>query len=203
MNRLMMAFAAVGAAGFLIATPGCNSTGVGDPCTPEAELDPTFQGFVQGSTYVESKSFQCQTRVCLVNHFRGRVSCPNGQEATDKPFSSDTNGKGCVVNGDDNNKVTGKVGGDSCVPSQCKDRQAEAAVYCSCRCANADGKTDDGANYCACPDGFSCEQLVPPTGLGNEGLTGGYCIKANTKYDAANNCQTKLQPADACKLAGD
>ena len=28
---------------------------------------------------IESRSFQCQTRICLVNHFQGRVSCPLGQ----------------------------------------------------------------------------------------------------------------------------
>ncbi len=59
---------------------GCQSGGVGDPCTPEDEYQPAFSGFSPSEVNVESRSFQCETRVCLVNHFRGRVSCPLGQD---------------------------------------------------------------------------------------------------------------------------
>src|SRR5688572_2465366 len=59
---------------------GCKQTGVGDPCVPEQEYDPTFSGFVVDQVNVESKSYQCETRLCLVNHFQGRVSCPYGQD---------------------------------------------------------------------------------------------------------------------------
>lgn len=57
----------------------CQSGGVGDPCTPEDEHDPTFAGFDLSEENIESRSFQCDTRICLVNHFQGRVSCPLGQ----------------------------------------------------------------------------------------------------------------------------
>src|SRR5580658_4151657 len=61
------------------ATMGCQATHVGDPCTPEQEYDPSFLGYSQTEVSVESKSFQCETRLCLVDHFQGRVSCPYGQ----------------------------------------------------------------------------------------------------------------------------
>jgi len=164
--------------------PGCpDNTGVGDPCTPEQEYDVRFTGFDIKQVIAESKSLQCKTRVCLVHHFRGRVSCPYGQS---------TAGGGCFIPGTQDN-----ISGDPDLPeasravvaTQCLDRRASNAVYCSCRCANANGETNDGANYCTCPDGFTCGQVYPPTGLGNEGLTGGYCVKAGTEYNtAAANC---------------
>jgi hypothetical protein len=180
---------------------GCRSSGVGDPCTPDREFDPNFSGFSLKEVSVESKSFQCQTRICLVNHFRGRVSCGEAnKEAKDRGLGQDKDGygpggvggiKGCTVPGTDT-LVTGPLFPDGspvdprkgkCVQAWCEKRKPENAVYCSCRCANVNGKTDDGASYCACPDGYACEQLVSSTGTGNEGLTGGYCIKQNTKYD--------------------
>jgi hypothetical protein len=194
MTRSIIAVALSAAALSVTLGQGCRSAGVGDPCTPDAEYDETFSGFSIREVNVESKSFQCQTRLCLVNHFRGRVSCPKGQ-------SRDGNGPsggaddGCKVPGTTTPivgaTVDGKPGSASsdpkklkCVQSQCSKRVPDKAVYCSCRCANVNGKTDDGANYCTCPDGFACEQLVSSTGRGNEGLTGGYCIKNGTKYDA-------------------
>src|SRR5688572_12410764 len=62
-----------------IAWLGCQGGGIGDPCLPELESDPFFAGFDVGEEFVESRSFQCETRICLINHFRGRVSCPAGQ----------------------------------------------------------------------------------------------------------------------------
>src|SRR5438445_10697558 len=58
---------------------GCTPGGVGDPCTPEDEYQQNFNGFQVTETNVESRSFQCETRLCLVNHFQGRVSCRLGQ----------------------------------------------------------------------------------------------------------------------------
>src|SRR4051812_9505751 len=60
----------------------CQSGGVGDPCTPEDEYNSTFPGFKVQEENIESRSFQCSTRICLVNHFQGRVSCPLGQIGT-------------------------------------------------------------------------------------------------------------------------
>lgn len=178
---------------------GCKATGVGDPCIPEQEYDVAFSGFDARQVVTESSSFQCQTRLCLVNHFQGRVSCPKGQ---DKDGAAPPSAQACTVPGTAD-AVTGPVDAPvtkgKCVASQCADRTADNAVYCSCRCANADGKTDDGANYCTCPDSFACTQLVAATGKGNEGLTGAYCIKAGTAYDPGNSCSAALDSADPRK----
>jgi len=170
---------------FAIAAPGCNQTGIGDPCRPEREYDSTFTGFDINEVNVESKSYQCETRLCLVNHFQGRVTCPYGQvSSTVGPNGAPA----CVLPGTVDGKVTGAADGPV-VKAQCSTRRPDDAVYCSCRCANADGKTDDGANYCDCADGFTCEQLVGSIGaVSNEQLSGGYCIKKDTKYNAGAAC---------------
>lgn len=201
-----------------VSAQGCKATGVGDPCIPEAEFDQTFSGFDPGEVNVESKSFQCLTRLCLVNHFRGRVTCPYGQDQTGKqlPASDGASGGAFPANGDKEGNPVGPClipGGNdptdssqiitgppnspngALVHPQCVDREAANTVYCSCRCANADGKTDDGANYCTCPDGFQCSQLVNPVaGSGNEFLAGAYCIKQNTDYQAIDACETPCDP---------
>src|SRR5262249_41304091 len=189
---------------------GCKATGIGDPCTPEQEYDPTFNGFDEQEVNVESKSFQCQTRLCLVNHFRGRVTCPYGQNETGDalqggvPFSGDA--QACTVPGS-TAKITGQPSGGgkgkgALVQPQCTDRVADKTVYCSCRCANLDGKTDDGANYCKCPDGFSCSQLVTSIGAGDTGLTGAYCVKDKTDYERTTACSASCDPTNpAAKCA--
>ncbi len=208
-----------------ISAQGCKASGVGDPCIPEKEFDRTFLGFDPGEVNVESKSFQCLTRLCLVNHFRGRVTCPYGQDKTGLQLPTVDGASGGSFGGQDANKQdihacgipgapydpntgllsspsTDSITGDPAVDPadqaqvhpQCVDRQATNTVYCSCRCANADGKTDDGANYCTCPDGFQCSQLVAPVGLGDVGLTGAYCIKKNTEYQAFQACAAACDP---------
>ena len=71
------------AAAFMFAlgvfSAGCQSGGIGDPCTPEDEYQKYFSGYAVSEVNIESRSFQCETRLCLVNHFQGRVSCPYGQ----------------------------------------------------------------------------------------------------------------------------
>jgi hypothetical protein len=199
----------------LVAGPGCQPNGVGDPCTPDEEYVANFAGFSEAEVNVESKSFQCRTRLCLANHFRGRVSCPYGQDATGaspaglKP--DDPNMKSCVVPGtqtpiDPTVDQTGvplvpvpKTG--KSVPAQCVDRKAALAVYCSCRCAADDGTTTDGANYCTCPDGYSCKTkngapLVSSIGAGDTGLTGFYCYKTGTDYDSNSACALTCDPSN-------
>ena len=76
----LLAVLSVGALG--VVPVACQSGGVGDPCTPEDEYSATFGGFHTEHANIESRSFQCATRICLVNHFQGRVSCPLGQDGT-------------------------------------------------------------------------------------------------------------------------
>lgn len=182
--------------GLLASSPGCSEQGVGDPCTPEQEYDPTFNGFSIEEVNVESKSFQCRTRVCLVNHFQGRTSCTYGQNADGQP--NDTRDGATAPNGachvpGTEDPITGNTADPAdtkkaTVPPQCLDRTADKAVYCSCRCADINGQKPGDQTFCDCPDGFACTPLVTSIGQGNEGLTGSYCIKSNTQYDPTTRC---------------
>ncbi len=191
MTRSIIAVIACGVlAGSLGGTGGCSQSGVGDPCIPEQEYDPTFTGFALGEISTESKSFQCQTRLCLINHFQGRVTCPYGQESAGKTLGAAK--EACSIPGDKSAPITGLTDSTATnkayVEPQCSERRAAQTVYCSCRCMNLDGKTNDGANYCACPEGFECKQLRNSIGAGDTGLTGGYCIKKDTTYDTTSTC---------------
>ncbi len=224
MTRTILILIAVGAFLGVIAGPGCAAGGVGDPCTPEQEYDVCFAGFDEQEVNVESKSFQCQTRLCLVNHFQGRVSCPYGQSAGETKIPSgqcaDLLGGspvalyagqptcsipgGSAVLGD--GAATGSLGSafqvQVAVQPQVTPRQASNTVYCSCRCANVNGATDDGPVYCACPDGYTCTQLVTSIGTTEQELTGGYCIKTGTAFNPeATSGQTNCQPgSNPCQL---
>ena len=147
---------------------GCESGGVGDPCTPEDEYQAAFQGFSAAEVNIESRSFQCETRVCLVNHFQGRVSCPYGQTRAEIDSDADTR---CYVPGT-SDPVTVEV------KPQLVNRKAADTVYCSCRC---DGPDPNGS-YCECPSGYTCTELLKDIGLGDKELAGSYCIKDGTEY---------------------
>jgi hypothetical protein len=184
---------AVGGAVFLVVGSGCHDEGVGDPCTPAAEYDTSFLGFDKKEVQTESKSYQCRTRLCLINHFQGRVSCPYGQDsdggAPDGAAPCTVPGSETPIDGRDPDSGTllDPIKGAQ-VDSQCLDRSADKAVYCSCRCADSQGQRPSDQNFCDCPDGFQCQPLVPSTGTGNEGLTGSYCIKQNTVYNSSTAC---------------
>jgi hypothetical protein len=167
---------------------GCQSGGIGDPCTPEDEYQPAFSGYKDTEVNVESRSFQCETRLCLVNHFRGRVSCPYGQ--TDEEIAKGDSQQRCHIPGtsDKDNLITAKV------EPQCGNRRAADTVYCSCRCAGP----DPNARYCECPKGYECKELLRDIGLGSKELAGSYCIKENTEYPSKNFlCNNQCDPSKA------
>jgi len=157
----------------------CQPGGVGDPCTPEDEYKLDFSGYNAKEVNVESKSFQCVTRVCLANHFQGRVSCKYGQDTPSsncsRPGSTDETQKISVA-----------------VDAQLKNRQADKAVYCSCRC-NGD---DKNARYCKCPSGYACTHLVDDLAIGGTQLAGSYCVRDGTGYDPQDSetCAPKGYP---------
>lgn len=228
----------------------CESGGVGDPCLPEEEYDSAFAGFKVTQEFIESRSFQCETRICLVNHFQGRVSCPLGQpplelqscrpddpnacggkEGACVPSSTvprscvggqtegccdEATGVGCdtyvcrpvddtgnfIPCQDPNQSDEWNRGKICCVPGtnapvqqpvcgQCgaqSTRNAEQAVYCSCRCGVAEGEEEDeDFNFCDCPQGFQCTEIRTNIGL-DQNITGKFCIKQGSRFEAEADC---------------
>jgi hypothetical protein len=174
MSRIFSIPCVLTAVAFAGLLAGCTPGGVGDPCTPEDEYLQEFSGFSVEEVNVESRSFQCETRICLVNHFQGRVSCPYGNADSTIVKAKGENPPGCIIPGDASSPIT------AAVDPQILTRRAKDAVYCSCRC---DGP-DANARYCQCPSGFQCTPLVDELGLGKGGqLAGSYCIRERTKYE--------------------
>ncbi len=147
-------------------TSGCQSDGIGDPCVPEDEYRTQFGGYSKKEVNVESRSFQCESRLCLVNKFQGRVSCPYGQ--------MDVAG-GCRT-------PDGTIAIAVPVEPQLQTRPVGDAVYCSCRCAG----DDPDAPYCECPNGFSCTDLVPYIASSDAQLAGSYCVKNGTEREPSD-----------------
>jgi hypothetical protein len=195
-----------------LAALGCTPGGVGDPCTPEDEYQQNFNGFQVTETNVESRSFQCETRLCLVNHFQGRVSCRLGQSSSvgapysDPPTNAVANADWkpqCSIPGTAVDR-TNRNSPDNInveVKAQLSQRQTDKAVYCSCRC---DGP-DKNARYCECPEGFQCEPLVANLKItsGSGQLAGSYCIRSGSKYDPNDSTvDTCLDNPKACGCDG-
>lgn len=158
----------------------CESGGVGDPCIPNDEFSADYAGATEKGAQIEDRSFQCETRVCLVKNFRGRVTCPFGnREGRGNVGVSNYSGadaENCIVPG--TNEVVTKP-----VNSQCAERRDD--VYCSCRCDGLDTK----ANYCECPEGFECRQVtqvLDPTLIAPGDK---YCVRVNDEVGLESwNC---------------
>jgi hypothetical protein len=139
--------------GSVVGLHGCGSGHVGAPCTPEDEYQGRFAGFKLSEENIESRSFQCETRICLVNHFQGRVSCPLGQPApvvcTDDPSLCDT-GSSC--------QPAGTILVD-CDPTSCA---AEGAEPRNCNAPDGTNQACGGnacdalGRYCHVADGQPC-----------------------------------------------
>jgi hypothetical protein len=181
---------------------------IGEACLPGEESDTTFQGFSVDDVSIEAKTGGCGSNVCMLNHFQGRTTCPYGQTApgvgpvgpAGSPAAIVDSEDGCALPGTTpkatstawqvkatNVSVAGFAAG--AVPAQivgvgAGDRTANKTVYCSCRCANLEGKTDDGASYCTCPTGLACTPLVSPIVPGDP-TAGSYCALEGTTYSAA------------------
>ncbi len=139
--------------------------GVGQPCTPTDESNALFGGFGLSELNIESSTPQCLTELCIINHFQGRVSCPLGQAQSEGSCKLPGSGE----------PVQAEVCG------QCANRNAELAVYCSCKCDPAEGQPP-GSSYCDCPAAFECIELAPYLGFDTD-ITGKYCIKQGSAYD--------------------
>ncbi len=177
-----------------VSTLACESGGVGDPCIPEDEYRQEFSGYSKDEVNVESRSFQCETRVCLVNKFQGRVSCVYGQTIPDDAMTpAQAAAAATCKTPDDTLPILVSV------PPQLEDRRPRDAVYCSCRC---DGpQSPEEAPYCECPDGFSCVDLIDDIGLGNAQLAGAYCVKNGTNpqtSDEIRDIACRETPTQTC-----
>jgi hypothetical protein len=113
----LIAVLTIGAAAF-----GCKAGGVGDPCIPNDEFSTTYGGATESGFQIEDRSFQCETRVCLIKNFRGRVSCPLGNAQG-----------GSVYNGPD---------------VQCAEAGAADGVTCPSNRAGAVVEVDGQEYYC-------------------------------------------------------
>lgn len=141
---------------------------VGAPCLPDVESSASFGNFHVTEASVELGSQGCQSGICLVNHFQGRVSCPYGQPGPEYEPAR------CFLPGSAESVSLA-------VEPQLVDRPPETSVTCSCRC---DGPGD--GPFCPCPDGLVCEPLFDALGLpGEEAYVGSYCLSQDSIYNPA------------------
>lgn len=136
---------------------------VGDVCIPTNELDPAFSGFHVTEETIEKGAPACGDGVCLVNHFQGRVTCPEGQKAP-TPCSGPSDvtscgaGASCVQAGGafvchtpgacqtPNLNEPGNQGKACCVPDT--DTPVTTAV-CG-QCSPVSSRNSTYAVYCSC-----------------------------------------------------
>jgi hypothetical protein len=157
---------------------------IGEPCVLAVEDQTTFTGLDAADVTIElpSPSADPGQLVCLANHFRGRATCPYGQDSNARP---PPDAAACVT--PEGQPV---VGGS--VSPQCTDRRAADVMTWSCRCANALGETNDGADYCSCGSNLVCAQLILP--IPGDDTAGAYCIKAGTAYSPSTSCEIGCDP---------
>jgi hypothetical protein len=147
---------------------------VGAPCVPSDEYRPTFNDYALAEVVLDDQSRACDSGICLVNHFQGRVSCPYGQTQDELAEPQ------CFLPAS-NTPVT------VAVDPQRVARQAAQAVTCSCRC---DGPGD--GPFCTCPRGMECAPVIQALGFPNDDVVAGsYCIPSGAAYDP----QAPIPPA--------
>lgn len=171
---------------------------VGAPCVPGDEQSATLSGQGLAENYIETNSPQCASKICIAGSFQGRVTCPYGQ--------TDADIQNLPVNSPQRCRTATDSGGATAVAvtvpvsPQLVARPAADVVICSCRCAG----NDPGATYCTCPSGMTCTPFVPDLGFdAGRSLSGSYCIKIGTEYDAAvpptvTCSETSTDPSTDC-----
>jgi hypothetical protein len=182
----LLALISVGAVGIL--PVACQSGGVGDQCTPEDEYDTQFAGFKVAEENIESRSFQCSTRICLVNHFQGRVSCPEGQSASQ--ITS--------CNGPSDTTSCDTAAGEQCVASQVFAPACSGSSGCptGTTCNNVSQLCECNTDQTINGVTFFCEPSDPGcTGTGCSQVLKSYlCHKpGNCQSNAANAVNTAKQ----------
>jgi hypothetical protein len=138
---------------------GCPSGGVGDPCTPEDEFKESFAGFKLTEENIESRSFQCNTRICLVNHFQGRVSCPLGQakpKVCGQGQTCDNPGEECLPAGAIIKECDPTTCGDGVDANNCNDSNGNNKACGNLPCNN-DSRTCECSGSADCPENYFCD----------------------------------------------
>lgn len=157
---------------------------LGDPCIPSNE-NGGLTDLSATEVLLDMGTPECGEDLCLANHFQGRVTCPYGQtldEAAEWETATDWSTR-CSLPGTDGSDPGDRI--QRAVQPQVIARPAADTVHCSCRCANDDGRTDDGDSYCTCPADLVCVHLVDDIGIDTPEpeLSGSYCIKPGAEYD--------------------
>lgn len=154
---------------------------IGTPCLPSQETHSIFDGFDPSDLSLDQVPSGAPT--CLVYHFRGLVTCPYGQNAAGQPPAC---ASPCTT-------ITGQPVVGQVTP-QCTDRPASKVVLWSCRCANAQGATNDGDAYCTCPSSTTCTQVVSSLGASEDDFSGAYCLPPGIIADGGAICSVSCDP---------
>jgi hypothetical protein len=72
----------------------------------------------------------------------------------------------CIVNDLQGDPTRIDCADEGCVSQQ----EVDDSVYCTCRCDGPAGAAD----FCECPEGFECKQVLSSGGVG---IVGSYCVK--------------------------
>lgn len=150
--------------------------GHGTSCNPnKGACDCSDDAHCPAGTACDLATHDCKRYVC---HTPGACQSAGATDAENE-------GKACCLPGTDT-PVSVSVCGQCAETSR---RDAESAVYCSCKCGPAEGAPEEpGAEYCTCPDGFECSEIRPYLGIGSASSTGKFCIKAGTDYTSHSTC---------------
>lgn len=142
-----------------------------------------------GGLHCDAAAGTCRVYVCETP-----AGCQSA-EASD----AENAGKACCAPGTSTpvaEVVCGQCSADSA-------RDAESAVYCSCRCGPPTGAPDDYvAEYCACPDDMECSEVRPYLGIGSIDLAGKYCVKKGTMPSTPLACGTVTGNVDGDHCEG-
>jgi Cys-rich repeat protein len=150
------------------ASGACNSPHHTCQCTSDAQCP--------AGARCDPATKECTQYVC---HHEGDCQSPGAPDAANA-------GKSCCT-GDHGPPVSAEVCG------QCEEgsgRTAAEATYCTCRCGPADGAPSNGAEFCSCPTGFECAPLTPYIGIGDDNLSGKFCVKPGSAFTDAGQCGT-------------
>jgi hypothetical protein len=155
----------------------CQNLGAGGRCSSEGfcecETDSDCLFVKDAVVSCDKETKQCMTYACHKPNDCQQVGAAPGANA----------GKACCLPGSDI-PVLEPVCGQCQGQGDSTTRDADNAVYCTCRCGVAEGAPEEpDFDFCSCPDGFECSEIRKNFGLGDQTVTGKYCIRRDTAYD--------------------